>query len=61
VPLVTAGDIAQKLQGTSLDDVVVSLWVNGKKYFSVCGEMLFTHFGLSGPAIFSLSRYAVKN
>lgn len=56
VPLETKGDIALQLQGLSLKNVKVSFWLNGKKLGDEFGEMLFTHFGLSGPIILTLSR-----
>jgi len=59
VPLETAGDVAPRLQGLSLRNVAVRVWVNGKKQAEAFGEMLFTHFGLSGPIILSLSRQVV--
>jgi predicted Rossmann fold flavoprotein len=59
VPLETAGDVAGKLQGLSLRNVSVALILNGKKKRQDMGEMLFTHFGVSGPLILSLSRQAV--
>ena len=59
VPLETAGNIAPRLQGLSLRHVTVRVWVNGKKRAEQFGEMLFTHFGLSGPIILSLSRQIV--
>ncbi len=59
VPLETEGDTAQKLQGLSLKNVKAVLWVNEKKVAEEFGEMLFTHFGLSGPIILTLSRLAV--
>jgi len=59
VPLETAGDIAPRLQGLSLRNVTVRVWVDGKKQAEAFGEMLFTHFGLSGPIILSLSRQVV--
>jgi predicted Rossmann fold flavoprotein len=59
VPLVTAGDTAQNLQGLSLKNVLVSLYLDGKKETDLFGEMLFTHFGLSGPVILTLSRQVV--
>lgn len=58
-PLETAGDAAKSLQGLSLKNVKVSLWENGKKTADAFGEMLFTHFGLSGPIILSLSKPVV--
>ena len=59
VPLETKGNTAQKLQGLSLKNVSVSLWRDSKKIDEGFGEMLFTHFGVSGPVILSLSRSAV--
>ncbi|PIE32713.1 aminoacetone oxidase family FAD-binding enzyme [candidate division KSB3 bacterium] len=60
VPLVTKGDTAKNLQGLSLKNVTASLWNQGKKIAEQFGEMLFTHFGVSGPAILSLSHAAVQ-
>lgn len=59
VPLETAGDIAPQLRGLSLKNVSASLWIEGKKTAQEFGEMLFTHFGVSGPIILTLSRQAV--
>jgi predicted Rossmann fold flavoprotein len=59
VPLETAGDVAPRLQGLSLRNVSVRVWADGKKQAEAFGEMLFTHFGLSGPIILSLSRQVV--
>jgi len=59
VPLETAGDVAARLQGLSLRNVTVRVWVNGSKQAEAFGEMLFTHFGVSGPIILSLSRQVV--
>ncbi len=59
VPLLTEGDTAQRLQGLNLKNVSASVWVNGKKSGENFGEMIFTHFGLSGPIILTLSRIAV--
>jgi len=59
VPLETMGGTAQRLQGLSLKNVKASLWVDGKVAGEEFGEMLFTHFGLSGPIILTLSRMAV--
>jgi len=59
VPLETAGDIAPRLQGLSLRHVTVRVWVDGEKQAEAFGEMLFTHFGLSGPIILSLSKGVV--
>jgi len=59
VPLETAGNVAPRLQGLSLRNVTVRVWVDGKKQAGAFGEMLFTHFGVSGPIILSLSRQVV--
>jgi predicted Rossmann fold flavoprotein len=59
VPLETAGDIAPRLQGLSLRNVAARLWVDGKRQAEAFGEMLFTHFGISGPMILYLSKQAV--
>jgi predicted Rossmann fold flavoprotein len=60
VPLETRGETASLLQGLSLKNINASLWIEGKKAASEFGEMLFTHFGLSGPVILTLSRQAVE-
>jgi predicted Rossmann fold flavoprotein len=59
VPLETAGDVAPRLQGLSLRNVTARVWVDGEKRAEAFGEMLFTHFGLSGPIILSLSKRVV--
>ena len=59
VPLETEGNVAQKLQGLTLKNVRATVWVNDKKNGEDFGEMIFTHFGLSGPIILTLSRTVV--
>lgn len=59
VPLETKGSVAQKLQGLNLKNVNAVVWINGKKAGEAFGEMIFTHFGLSGPIILTLSRIVV--
>lgn len=56
VPLETREDCAE-LMGLSLKNVVLSVRDNarGKTVFSEMGEMLFTHFGVSGPLVLSAS------
>jgi predicted Rossmann fold flavoprotein len=56
VPLETEGPYASALQGLALKNVSAVVWINGKKAAEDFGEMLFTHFGLSGPIILTLSR-----
>lgn len=55
VPLETAGDVARRLQGLSLRNVRARILVAGKRRTEEFGEMLFTHFGVSGPIILTLS------
>lgn len=55
VPLVVEEDYIKELQGLSLKNVAVKAVVDGKTVYSDFGEMLFTHFGLSGPTILSTS------
>lgn len=56
VPLETAGEDCQDMQGLSLRNVGVKL-VNGKGkvLYKDFGELLFTHFGVSGPTVLSAS------
>lgn len=58
VPLETAGEDCQAMQGLSLRNVGVKL-VNakGKVLFKDFGELLFTHFGVSGPTVLSASAH----
>ncbi|MBM3137724.1 MAG: NAD(P)/FAD-dependent oxidoreductase [Chloroflexi bacterium] len=55
VPLKTMGTTAQQLQGLPLRNVKISLFIDGKKSNEMFGEMLFTHFGVSGPLMLTLS------
>lgn len=59
VPLVTKGTLAADLQGLSLKNVNAVVWVNGKKAKEEFGEMMFAHFGLTGPIILTISRFVV--
>ena len=60
VPLETEEDFVRDLQGLSLKNVRVKLLADGKKVAEQFGEMLFTHFGISGPIILTLSRQTAK-
>ena len=58
VPLVAKGDLYGRMQGLSLKNVSVKVKnAKGKVIFEDFGEMLFTHFGLSGPLILSASAH----
>lgn len=59
VPLVAKESWVASLQGLSLRNVRLTLKDNrGKKLYSEQGEMLFTHFGVSGPIVLSASGHA---
>ncbi len=60
VPLCAKGDLCQKLQGLSLRNVGLRVFENNKKIYDDFGEMLFTHFGVSGPLILSASSHMRK-
>ena len=58
VPLETEGLDCPEMQGLSLRNVAVKLVnENGKTVFSDFGELLFTHFGVSGPTVLSASAH----
>jgi predicted Rossmann fold flavoprotein len=46
----------KELQGLSLKNISLKLFQNGKKQDERFGEMLFTHFGVSGPIVMDLSK-----
>ena len=58
VPLVTSDAWVKDVQGLSLRNVRASLYHAGKKEQDFFGEMLFSHFGVTGPIILQLSRRA---
>ena len=57
VPLVCQGTICRDLMGLSLRNVRIDVFEDNKKIFSDFGELLFTHFGMSGPLILSASAH----
>ena len=65
VPINTKEDWPRELQGLALKNVVLTLYKKTpkgqKKVRSMLGEMLFTHFGLSGPLVLSLSSDMIGN
>ena len=48
------------LQGLSLKNVAINVWDREKKIYSDFGEMLFTHFGISGPIVLSASSHILR-
>lgn len=58
VPLETVGNDCQRMQGLSLRNVGVKLLnAKGKVLYKDFGELLFTHFGISGPTVLSASAH----
>ncbi|MDE6936224.1 MAG: aminoacetone oxidase family FAD-binding enzyme, partial [Oscillospiraceae bacterium] len=57
VPLRAAGDLCARMQGLSLRNVALRVYENDKRIFSDFGELLFTHFGVSGPLVLSASAH----
>ena len=59
VPMNCHEGFCTHLSGLTLKNVTLSLFENGKKkpVYSEMGEMLFTHFGISGPLVLSASAY----
>lgn len=57
IPLETREQWPKSLQGLSLKNVTLRAEVKGKKRFEEQGEMLFTHFGISGPLTLSMSSH----
>ena len=55
--LVSKDKYCAEMMGLSLKNVGVTLYENDKKIYSDFGEMLFTHFGVSGPIILSASAH----
>ncbi len=60
VPLETAEEWCRKLQGLSLKNVSLCMMSGGKTFYKEQGEMLFTHFGVSGPLVLSASSLYYK-
>lgn len=61
VPLEVKEAYIKDLQGLALNHVTASVYLDGKKIAEAFGEMLFTHFGLSGPIILTLSKTVVDS
>ena len=57
VPLESGDDYCAEMQGFSLKNVTLSAYENDKLIYRELGEMLFTHFGVSGPLVLSASAH----
>ncbi len=60
VPIETQGDWASRMQGLSLRNVEVTVLDGKKEIYSGFGEMMFTHFGVTGPLILTASSQIQK-
>lgn len=56
VPLEIAEGYAREMTGLSLKNIRVTVYARGRKFREIFGEMIFTHFGISGPVILTISR-----
>lgn len=55
IPLIIEEEYVKDLQGLSLKNVKATVYVDGRRVEDEFGEMVFTHFGVSGPIILTLS------
>ena len=60
IPLVSDNEICKDMQGLSLKNVSIKLKDKEKIIYQDFGEMLFTHFGVSGPIVLSASAYLIR-
>lgn len=59
IPLVSPEGWVRDLQGLSLKNVELTLYSDNKAVYSELGEMMFTHFGITGPLVLSASSYYI--
>lgn len=58
IPIESNSPLCQRMQGLSLKNVAIQIKdKSGKKLYSDFGEMMFTHFGVTGPVILSASAH----
>ena len=60
VPFVLKEEYGKELQGLALKNVTLTMKQGKKKLYEGFGEMLFTHFGISGPLVLSASSFYSK-
>lgn len=60
VPIEIEERSIHELQGLSLRNVSISAYVNNKMIYDEFGEMIFTHYGISGPIVIPMSNYLNK-
>jgi len=61
VPFNIKEEFVKELQGLSLKNIQVKVFAGKKEIFNDFGEMLFTHYGVSGPVILSSSAYVIPH
>ena len=54
-------ELVKELQGLALKNIEITVTSQGKAIYSDFGELLFTHFGVSGPVILSASSYCIPH
>lgn len=59
IPLVIKKDFIKNLQGVSMKEVVLKTKIKKKK-IEIFGDIIFTHFGISGPGVLKFSSYINK-
>lgn len=60
IPLVIKEEFVKSLQGVSMKEVVLKTKIKKKK-IEITGDMIFTHFGISGPGVLKFSSYINKD
>lgn len=61
VPIEIKENLVKELMGLSLRNIELTIYEGKKKVFKDFGEMIFTHFGISGPLVLSGSRFIKNN
>ena len=56
VPLEIEEEYVKEMQGLTLENVELTAFLEGRKFAQIFGDMLFTHFGVSGPIVLTISR-----
>jgi len=60
VPMETKEEWVKSLMGLSLKNVTLAAFINGRKIHEEFGEMLFSHYGITGPIVLSMSNVINK-
>ena len=60
IPCEIKEEWVKELQGLALKNVMISAYVEDRRIFEDFGELLFTHYGISGPIVLTMSSYINK-